>query len=187
MKFAFRRGIILLPLILIFLNNTLPAQSIGFDFGIAGAENYGKPNASFGISLMMPFNDKLEGILSYNEWRGEDGNYTLAKKGSTNGITYLYGSFYGNKGLHFALNYKYFSSEKFSLLFGAGLSQFEMIELNYTINKLFIGALTIIPLQAKYSLNERLSITIKGSLSSKTTHLVPDWGLLTTGIEYKPF
>ncbi|MGE5400129.1 MAG: hypothetical protein ACM3S2_06980 [Ignavibacteriales bacterium] len=165
------------------------AQSIGFDIGLSGSENYGKPNTSFGISLILPFNENFEGTLSFNQWRGEDGNYTLSKYYNAKGSVRMSGSFYGNKGLNLLVNYKYYSISNISFLCGAGLGQFEMLEWleNNEVEKSFTGAITIVPLYVKMSLSERSRIYARGTLSAKTNKLVPDWGTINFGVEFRPF
>lgn len=192
MKFTFLKTAALIFVIVFLFHNKLTAQSIGFDFGIAGAENYGEPNADFAIAIIMPFGGNLEGVLSYHQWRGEDDNYTLAKEHNKTGSNFWYGRYYGNKGINLLINYKYFSSGRLTLLCGVGLSQFEMIETVEVrrmpeAQTLYYGALSIVPLYLKYGLTDRLSIYTRGTLSSKVTKFIPDWGSLNIGVEERIF
>lgn len=188
MKFTFLKTTTLVFVMVFLFHSKLTAQSISFDFGIAGAQNYGEPNAAYGISVVMPFSGNFEGVFSIYKWRGEDDNYTLAKKPNP-GIKYLYGTFYGNKGMNLLVIYKYFSTESLSLLCGAGFSQFEMLEVREAIaaQTKYYGAVTIVPLYVKYHATERVSLYTRGSLSAKVTKFVPDWGLLNLGIEARIF
>lgn len=189
MKFTFLKTTFLLFVMVFLWNSKSTAQSIGFDVGIAGAQNYGEPNAAFGFSVNMPFGANFEGVFSIYKWRGEDDNYTLTKKHNSAGTNYWYGTFYGNKGTSLLVNYKYFSSDRLALLCGAGFSQFEMLEMPGLpeAQTKYYGAVTIVPLNVKYHLSGRVSLYTRGSLSAKVTKFVPDWGLLNMGIEARIF
>ncbi|MGE5429669.1 MAG: hypothetical protein ACM3QX_01245 [Syntrophomonadaceae bacterium] len=189
MKFTFLKTVMLFFVMVFLFHSSLKAQSIGFDFGIAGTQNYGEPNAAFGVSIIMPFGGNFEGVLSYHQWRGEDDNYTLAKEHNKAGNNFWYGTFFGNKGLNLLVNYRYYNGGRLSLLCGAGLSQFEMLDMQNTISAqtTFYGAVTIIPLYVKYQVTDRLSIYTRGSLSGMINEFIPDWGLLNIGIEERIF
>lgn len=175
--------------ILLLTHISVNAQSFGFDIGISGSENYGEPNRTFGFSFIMPFNENIEGILSFHQWKGEDDNYTLSKSINTYGNTFMTGRFYGNKGLNLLLNIKYFTINEFTFFFGAGLSQFEIMDLfaNKAIERKFIGAVTVVPLYVKMRITDRIGLYTRGALSAQVNKIIPDWGILNIGLELNPF
>ena len=175
--------------IIFLLTNLITAQGIAFDYGISGAQNYGEPNSTFGFSLIMPFSKNIEGVLSYYQWRGEDDNYTFSKKDNVSGNSPMTGKYYGNKGMNFLINYRYYSFSGFSFLVGGGFSQFEMLNVydNEDVVKEYVGAITIVPLFIKKQLSKNIGIYLRGTLSAKVTRFVPDWGIINIGLELKPF
>lgn len=188
MKFRHIPAAYCLVLLIFFSSNKTNAQSIGIDFGISGTENFGEPNSTYGLSLIIPFSENFEGIFSFHRWSGEDDNYTLAKKINGSG-TFLTGRFYGNKGFNLLINYKYLTLGDLSFLFGLGLSQFEMMELmdSQSETKTYYGAFTIVPLYLKYKFSERIGIYTRGTLSTEIGEFAPDWGTINIGFEIRPF
>lgn len=173
---------------IILFTSPAQAQRIGVEYGISGAQNYGEPERTYGISLILPVSDKSEVILSYHHWLGEDDNYTFDKNYNRQIFSYP-GSYYGNKAFNLLVNYNYYSSGDFSMFAGLGFSSYEMLERdnNELVRSKYIGALTVVPVYLKYNLTGRVQIYSKGILSAKITRMIPDWGSLTFGLEFAPF
>jgi hypothetical protein len=184
-------------LLLFFMGGNLAhAQSIGFEAGFAGVENYGL-EFNMGGSLLLPISEKAQCDISYYQWQGEDGNYTMDKESALLSDAGLY---IGNSGLNMLVLYKIKENKKLSYFIGAGLGAYKINRTFWydstTIEgDIFIGAFSIAA-KVQHRLSDTFSIYAKGLLSSSTiiqsVHgfhggFGIDYGLLNIGLSVTPF
>ena len=163
----------------------LCAQNVGFEFGVAGVENFAA-TTNFGVSLAWSLNKKFAASLSYSGWLGKDQNY-VADFNDPNTWTDT-ASYYGNNGLNAMLWYKPYKAQKFSSFIGAGLGQYERVDLDRENNRAYWYDGTISAgLLLRYEISSRFSPYLKGLLSAPTIALQPRWAFLNLGFDFKAF
>lgn len=165
---------------LLCVSSIINSQSIGIGYGFSGTQNFGKPESTIDVSVLVDLNENVTSSISVSNWSGMDGNLRLSN-------SIIRGSFYGNVGIGISFFYKYYEANDFLFSFGIGLTQFEKIDNYYGLgNSSYSPAFSLTPLFVKYKLNETVSLFSKGTVSFSADYGNPNWGSLVIGIFVDP-
>ena len=161
------------------------AQVIGFEYGVAGVENF-DPVSNGSILISIPFNNnqKWIGDFSFSTWTGEDGNLKMLKKYHPDDEL-KNDSFFGNFGFNLTIQRHLVDYKKVKIFFGAGLGNYHKRIFDEYGNE-NVGLIPSATLSStlKYQQNDYLTYYVRSTLSSPfgNDFIYPHWGLLNIGV-----
>jgi len=176
---------------ILFITSFSYAQTLGFDIGVAGVENF-ETSWNRGIQLMIPLTNKIDINISYSQWFGEDGNFEF----ETDSTIFDYsGLYFGNSGINTMFLFTIYKDRKVTFFIGPGIGNYQRINVsNHQKYRIYESAFSVNLIQ-KFHLTKRLNIYSKGTLSFANfgfefDGIVPyglNWAFFNLGLEYKVF
>lgn len=147
------------------------AQSVGLEAGVAAVENYdGSPNV--GVSLFLPFTDRLRGIASYSQWTGCPHNDCTDPRTG-----------YGNRGFNLLALYRVAGGRRVSAAVGAGAGWYEMNRaVDGESESEYREALTF-STELRFPVAFNSSTYLRGDISFPHDDEQPRWGFLRLGVD----
>ena len=153
------------------------AQSLGFEAGLAGVENYSATTPSLGVSAFLPLTDRFKGVVSYSHWIGCDGGECEEPRTG-----------YGNQGLNVLGLFRVLGgAHGTNASVGAGAGWYEMLRLeDGRSDSYFQEALTFsTELRIPVALNS--AAYVRGDLSFPDDDTLPRWGFVRVGVDVGRF
>jgi hypothetical protein len=148
------------------------AQSVGFEAGLAGIENYDPVTPSLGVTLFLPLTDRLRAAASYSQWTGCDGNAGCEDPRTG----------YGNRAVNVLGLFRLVDVGP-ALSVGAGAGWYEMLRLRDGRSDSYLQGAMTFSSEARFPVAYNSSTYLRGDLSIPTNDSAPRWGFLRLGVD----
>lgn len=173
--------LLILPFLMItVLPAVISAQGVALEFGTAAVERIGvQQNA--GISVRIPFTERIIGSFTYSRWRGQDKDL---ESDFNNPDTSFDTKYYGNAALNLLFFGEVISFGRPALFIGAGMGLYQFIELDRmnnqnSIYRSYFSAASSL----RFPISDKSVFFLKAIGGFRGNGVTPRWGIFTAGIE----
>lgn len=153
------------------------AQSLGFEAGLAGVENYAEFTPSLGVSLFLPLTDRFRGVVGYSHWIGCDGGECEEPRVG-----------YGNRGVNAVGLFRLLGSRHGpSASLGAGAGLYERLRLRDGRSDAYWQEALTLSTELRLPVSYNSAAYVRGDLSFPESDNVPRWGFVRVGVDVGRF
>lgn len=153
------------------------AQSVGFEVGLAGVQNYSADTPSLGVSLFLPLADRFRASVSYSRWTGCDSGACEDPQ-----------SGYGNQGVNVLGLFRLLGGERgVNASVGAGTGWYEMRRVvDAESERYWENALTLSG-EIRVPVSYGSSAYLRADTSYPAEDSRPRWGFVRVGVDVGVF